>query len=274
MDGHLVVGADGGAGQREFLRPGERPIPVDPHRPGHDVTIGRYLTPETIRLGLSGLAAGSAAGLAWRAAGRVRWGGVPFLLAVLLAARHTGRSDWPRWDAMAAVGAFVVVLAGAGVARLLSDAAVGWGWVAAGTLVSAGAVWAGVPETGPVLLAGGALTGLATTAVLTRSRWAPTAGAGVAAVVGWAALSGAAGRPWAAVGGALCTGVGPWFALRPLLPSPAWGRDPGPWLLGVHMALVVLAARWIGVEPHAGWGRVAVVAGAGLAVAVATRRRA
>src|SRR5581483_8058480 len=170
-----------------------------PHGPGHDVTIGRYLTPETIRLGLSGLAAGSAAGLAWRAAGRVRWGGVPFLLAVVLAARYTGRSDWPRWDPMAAGAAFVVVLAGVGAARLLGDSTVGWAWVAAGALVSAAGVGAGVAETGPVLLAGGALTGLAATAALTRSRWAPTAGAGVAAVVGWAALSGAAGRPWAAL---------------------------------------------------------------------------
>jgi hypothetical protein len=35
-----------------------------------------------------------------------------------------------------------------------------------------------------------------------------------------------------------------------------------------------VAARWIGVTPDAGWGRVAVVAAAGLAVAVAGRRRA
>lgn len=199
---------------------------------------------------------------------------MPFLLAVVLAARYTGRSDWPRWDPMAAGAAFVVVLAGVGAARLLGDSTVGWAWVAAGALVSAAGVWAGVPETGPVLLAGGALTGLAATAALTRSRWAPTAGAGVAAVVGWAALSGAAGRPWAALGGALCSGVGPWLALASLLPPPAWRRNPGPWLLGVHTVLVILAARWIGVNPHAGWGRVAVVAAAGLAVAAAARWRA
>jgi hypothetical protein len=40
------------------------------------------------------------------------------------------------------------------------------------------------------------------------------------------------------------------------------------------MVLVLLAARWIGVDPHAGWGRVAIVAFAGIAVAMATRRRA
>ncbi len=241
---------------------------------GHDVTIGRYLTPETIRLGLSGLATGAVAGLAWRAAGRARWGGTPFVLAILAAAGLSGRSDWPRWDAMTATGAFVVLLAGAGAGRLLADPAAGWGWVAAGSLVSALGVWAAVPETGPALLAGGGLTGLAATAALIRSRWGPAAGVGVAAVLGWAALSGAAGRPWAAVGGALCCGVAPWFAARPLLPSPSWSRSPAPWLLGAHVVLVILAARWIGVVPHAGWPRVAAVAAAGLAVAVATRRRA
>src|SRR5207249_6382484 len=127
-----------------------------------------YLTPEAIRLGLTGLAAGSAAGLAWRAAGRLRWGGAPFVLAVLVAARYAGRSDWPRWDAMVGAGALVTALAGVGAGRLLADPAVGWGWVVAGSLVSAAGVWAGVPETGPALLGGGALTGLAATAGLTR----------------------------------------------------------------------------------------------------------
>jgi hypothetical protein len=196
------------------------------------------------------------------------------VLAVLAAARLTGRSDWPRWDTMAAVGALVTLLAGAGAARLLADPGTGRAWVAAGALLSAAGVWAGVPETGPALLAGGSLTGLATTAALTRARWAPSAGVGLAAVVGWAALSGAAGRPWAAVGGALCAGLAPWFALRRLLPTSSRSRSPGAWLLGAHAVLVVLAARWIGVVPHAGWHRVAVVAAAGLAVTVATRRRA
>lgn len=236
--------------------------------------MGRYLTPEAIRLGLSGLAAGVAAGMAWRVAGRTRWGAAPFVLAVLIAARYAGRSDWPRWDAMAAAGGLVTMLAAVGAARLLADQSVRWGWVAAGALVSAAGVWAGVPETGPALLAGGSLTGLVATAALTLARWAPASGVGVAAVVGWAALSGAAGRPWAGVGGALCAGVAPWFALRSLLPTASWGCTPGPWLLAAHAVLVLLAARWIGVVPHAGWGRVAVVAAVGLAVAVGTRRRA
>jgi hypothetical protein len=237
-------------------------------------TIGRYLTPDVVRLGLSGVAVGSVVGLVWRAGGRVRWGGVPFVLAVLVAARHTGRSDWFRWDEAVGVGVLVALLAGLGAARLLTSPAVGWAWVAAGSLFSAAGVWAGVPETGPAVLVGGGLAGLVAACALTRSAWAPTAGVGVAAIVGWAALSGAAGRPWAAVGGALCTGVAPWFALQSLLPTWSRSRRPGPWLLGVHMVLVILAARWIGVVPHAGWPRVTLVVGVGLAAVVATRHRA
>src|SRR5437879_6215213 len=97
----------------------------------------RYVTHEAMRLGLCGLAAGSAAGLVWRAIGRARWGPLPFVLAVLVAARYTDRSDWPRWDAMAASGAVVVVLAGFGAGRLLRESAGGWRWVAAGSLISA-----------------------------------------------------------------------------------------------------------------------------------------
>jgi len=215
-----------------------------------------------------------AAGLAWWAAGRVRWGGAPFVVAVLAAARLSNRSDWPPWAAMVAVGALVTMLAGAGTARLLADPAVHWGWVAAGALISAGGVWAGVPETGPAVVVGGVFAGLVTAAALTRASWAPSAGVGVAAALGWAALSGAVGRPWASVGGALCTGMAPWLAIRPLLPTLSWSRSAGLWLLGGHIVLVVLGARWIGVVPHAGWPRVAVVALAGLAVARATRPRA
>jgi len=231
------------------------------------------LTPENIRLGLYGLAAGAAIGLAWRAAGRLRWGGAPFVLAVFGAARYAGRSDWFGWSGMVAAGVVVTVLAGAGSARLLAAPGGGWRWTAVGSLVSAAGVWAGVPETGPALLAGGALTGLAAVAVVTGSRWAPTAGLGAAGVIGWAALSGAAGRPWAALGGALCTGLAPWLALVPPV-RPGRGRHVGPPLLAAHTALVAVAARWIGVTPAAGWGRVTVVAAAGLAVAIAARWRA
>ena len=214
------------------------------------------------------------AGVVWRLFGRVRWGPVPIVLAVLAAARYAGRSDWPQWDAMAAAGALITVLAGCGAARLLTDHAVDWRWVAAGSLVSAAGVWAGVPETGPAVLTGGSVAGLAVSGTLTRARWAPAAGVGVAAVMGWAALSGASGRPWAAVGGALCSGVAPSFALWPRLPIPTRWRPPGPWLLVAHAVLVVLAARWIGVDPDAGWARVVILAAAGLGVAGVTWRRA
>jgi hypothetical protein len=247
---------------------------VDAAGIGQDVTMGRYLTPEAVRLGLFGLAGGCAAGLGWRVAGRTRWGAAPFVLAVLAATRLAGRTDWPRWDGLVAAGATVTLVAGAGAARLTTDPAVGWVWVAAGSLISAAGVWAGVPETGPALVAGGSVMGLAATALLTRAAWAPAASVGMAVVLGWAALSGAAGRPWAAVGGVLCTGVGPWFALRPVLPSVSWSRSPGLWLLVAHALLVATAARWIGVVPHAGWGRVAVVSAAGLAVALSARRQA
>jgi hypothetical protein len=239
---------------------------------GQTVTIGRYLTPENIRLGLSGLAAGFVVGLVWRVVIRVRWGGLPVVLAVLIAAHHTGRTDRFRWDSAATVSTFVLLLAGLGMAQLVARFAIGSVWAAVGSLVSAGGVYVGVPETGPAVVVAGALSGLAAALAVTGSRWAPTAGLGMAAVLGWAAMSGAVGRPWAVVGGALCTGVAPWFGLRTLLPTPRRQWRPGPWLLGAHVTLVILAARWIGVAPDAGWLRVAAVAAAGLAIAMATQR--
>jgi hypothetical protein len=192
-------------------------------------------------------------------------------LAVLVAARFSNRYDWPPWDGMVAVGLLVTVLAGRGTARLLADPTVHWIWVAVGALISTAGVWAGVPETGPAVVVGGALAGLLMTAVLTRSSWAPAAAGGLAAVVGWAALSGATGRPWASVGGALCAGVAPWLAVRLVVPILPGRRGARPWLLGAHMVLVVLAARWIAVVPQAGWPRVAGLGAAGLALATATR---
>lgn len=241
------------------------------------MTIGRYVTSEAVRLGLCGTAAGLVVGLVWRAAGRTRWGAGPFVVAVLAAAGLTGRFDWPRFlDPMVAAGAVVTMLAGAGASRCLADRATHWAWVAAAALISAAGVWAGVPETGPALLAAGGLIGLVVITALTGASWAPAAGVGVAAVLGWGALSGAAGRPWAALGGALCAGVAPWLPLRLMIPTPRGrsGRTPRPWPLGAHAALVLLAARWIGVDPHAGWGRVVIVVFAGMLVAIAPRRRA
>ncbi|MEW6471658.1 MAG: hypothetical protein AB1679_05265 [Actinomycetota bacterium] len=226
-----------------------------------------------MRLGLAGVAAGAATGLVWRAA-RARWGAAPFVLAVLAVAGLTGRLSSPRWSGAAVVGALVAALAGAGAMRLLADPAIHWTWVAAGALLSSAGVWAGVPETGPALLVGGALCGLAAISALTGARWKPSAGVGLAAALGWAALTGAAGRPWAALGGVLCTGVAPWVGLRLRRSRRRRRVKPRPWLLGAHLALVIVAARWIGVDPDAGWVRVAVLAVAGGAVARAYRPRA
>src|ERR1044071_9900144 len=117
--------------------------------------MDRFLTPEAIRLVLSGLGAGAGAGVAWRLVGRSRLGAAPFLLAVLAAARYVDRSDWVHWDWVIAIGVVVTFLSGVGAARLLASYSPDWRWVAAGALVSAGGVWAGVPENGPALLVGG-----------------------------------------------------------------------------------------------------------------------
>lgn len=236
--------------------------------------IGRYITPENIRLALAGLAAGVSVGVARIAIGRGPWGPVPFAVAVLVAARLTDRSDWPHWFAMVGVGVVLAVLTATGTALLLAEPAVPWLWVAAGGLVSVFAIWAGVPETGPAVLVGGALLGLTAIALLAGARWGPAAGAGLAAVLTWAALSGAVQRPWAAVGGALCAGIAPWFALRPILPNVGRSLRYRAWLFGVHTALALVAARWIAVVPNAGWVRVALVAVTGLAVATLVGRRA
>jgi hypothetical protein len=236
--------------------------------------IDQYLTPDSFRLGLSGLAAGVLVGIAWRVVGRVRWGAAPFVLAVLVAARSNGRNDWPHWSTVLIAGGLVTTLAAFGGARLLVDPSVRWEWVAAGALASAAGVWVAVPETGPAILVGGALGGLASSSVVTRCAWSPGAGFGIAAILGWAALSGAAGRPWAAVGGALCAGVAPWVALRPFLPTFSCGRHAGGVLFAGHVVLVIAAARWIGVVPQAGWHRVMTLGFAGMAVGMAAHRRA
>jgi len=243
-------------------------------RIGKDDGIGRYVTSETIRLAVSGLVAGLTAAVLWRAAGRTRWGPTPFVVALLGAAAVTGRFDEPGRYLLVAVGGLIVVLAAAGVVRFLGDSGLHWRWVGVAALVSAGGVWAAVPETGPALVAGGALAGLVAAGLLTGARWAPSAGVGVAAALGWAALSGASDRPWAALGGALCAGVAPWLAVRPVLPTPRWSGRPGPWFLAGHLGLVIASSRWIAIDPRPDWGRVSVVAIAGVLVAMAYRPQA
>ena len=233
--------------------------------------VGRYLTPETIRLGLLGAIAGSVAGVAWRLVGR-RWGALPFIIAFVVGTGVAGRFSWPQSDVMAAIGGFVTIMACVGSGTLLADSRIRWEWVAAGALTSTAGVWAGVPETGPPVLAAACFAGLAAQAAVSRSYLSPAAGAGMAVVVGSAAFIGASGRPWAMIGGALCTGIAPWFSLRRLLPESPLSWPPGPWLLCAHAGLTALAARWISVDPQPGWGRVAAVAFAGLAVVLITRR--
>jgi len=253
-----------------FVGPAQcKPAPI-----GKDVGIGRYITPDTIRLAVSGVLAGLAAALVWRAAGRTRWGPMPILVAVLAAAAVTHRFDEPGRYLLVAAGAFTMVLAAAGAVRFLANSGVHWTWVGVAALLSAAGVWAAVPETGPALVVGGTLVGLVAAGVLTGARWAPGAGVGVAAALGWAALSGAADRPWAALGGAMCTGVAPWLALRPVLPTPRWSGPPHPWFLAGHLALVIASARWVAIDPRPDWGRVAAVAVGGALVAMAYRPRA
>jgi hypothetical protein len=175
---------------------------------------------------------------------------------------------------MVAIGAVLTILAGLGTVRILADPTVHWAWVATGALVSVAGVWAGVPEVGPAVVVGGVIAGLAVITALTRASWTRSAGLGLAAAIGWAALSGAAGRPWATVGGALCTGIAPWVAVLPRVRKLPSRRRAAPSFLAAHVILVSLAARWIGIVPHAGWLRVAAVAVAGLAVATTTRPRA
>jgi hypothetical protein len=237
------------------------------------VSVGRYLTPDTIQFGIVGVAVGATAGAAWWAAGRVRWGACPFIIAFAVAGALTNGINAPQWGAQAVVGGLLTLMACFGGRRLPSDLQLGWGWTVAGALASAVAVWAAVPETTPAVLAGACLTGVALSAAATRSVLSPAAASGMAAVIGWAALSGAEGRPWAAVGGVLCVGVAPWFALKqPLFPT-ARTVSAGTWLLGAHAALAVTAARWSAVDQNPGWLRVMAVGMIGMATAAVTRRQ-
>jgi hypothetical protein len=51
-------------------------------------------------------------------------------------------------------------------------------------------------------------------------------------------------------------------------------RCPRLWVFGAHIALVFLAARWVAVDPDAGWIRVSIMAIAGGLVAITNRAQA
>jgi hypothetical protein len=235
--------------------------------------IDRYFTPDTIRLVFLAVVAAAATGVAWRTFGRERWGGSSYVVAFVVGTGLADRSDWPRWDGIAVVGVLLTLLACIGSSALLADSRVSWRWNTAGALISAVGVWAAVPETGPAVLAAGCLIGLAAMAAATGSELSPSAGAGMAAILGWAALTGAVGRPWATIGGVLCTGAAPWFAFMPLLSVAERRRQLGLWFLCAHAGLAALAARWIAADPHAGWTRAGTLAAAGVVLAAFTRLR-
>jgi len=253
----------------------------------------RHLVEQDLPLAVTGIAVGVTVGLLRRAGGR-RWGAGPVIVAMVAALLVSGRFAVPVPRSLAAVaGAAVTLAAMRGASRLLVPPA-RWEPVAIGAWVSVVAVWVGVPETGPVAVTAGVVAGLAGVTRLTGARWVPQAGAAVAAAIGWAAAAGAGDRPWAALGGALCAGVAPWLSWSPVQrfraagaatspagPSTDRRARPGPavgtpWLLVVHGAVALVAARWVAASAGASWSRAATVVVIGVAasaVAVTAGRR-
>jgi hypothetical protein len=227
-----------------------------------------------VRLLLGGLAAGTAVGLIAARRGARCWGPAAVLTAAVWGAAATGRWDGPTGRSVElALAALVLCAAGAGTVVIAGTGRQAWRWVAAGALLSLSGVFLAVPETGPAVVAAGVTLGLVGAAVSTRSGIAPLGGAALAVLVGWAALSGAVGRSSAVLGGCLCTGLAPWLALRGRLPTDRWGLRPGWWLLAVHGALVIAAARWVAIAPTVQVDRASVLIAAALLTTIATRWR-
>lgn len=221
-----------------------------------------------MRLLVTGALAGGLAGAIARVVRRpVPWhlAGLALVIAVWTADRIDGLDTW---SASAAVAVAVVVSGAIGAARLITitvdrrlTSVVLW--------TSAVGVWMGVPETGPPILVGSVIGGMAL--VSWRRGLTPAAAAVSTLAIGWAAASGAVDRPWALVGGALCVGILCGLALPPSAVL-ARATRPGPWLIAVQAVFVVLAARWIGVAPNAGWWRVVVVVTLSVATGLLVRR--
>jgi hypothetical protein len=224
---------------------------------------------ENLRLFASGMSGGTVAVLLSRLVNRRAVSVVAVAAATLLAVLLSSRTDAvERVDAYVVLAGLVVAASAIGAANVVRVSGPQSLFVLAAAAVSCAGVFAGVPETGPAVIAGGVIGGLALAAGVTRLTLTPTGGGALAMLVGWAALSGAAGRPWAAIGGALCTGIAPWLAVvRRRRLSRA-----GAWMLAVHAGLVIAASRWIAVSGQ-GWARVAVVGAAGAVGAVAIRGR-
>jgi hypothetical protein len=167
------------------------------------------------------------------------------------------------------------VLAGVAIAliRTRDGESVGLG-LAIGS--SAVAMWTAVPETSAVLVAGALAGGLALGAVVgLRTSWW-----GLAAAAAVVALSGAAGfapTDVRAAGAAASLGLLVWWPVgrlvRRFVPIPV-EVPAGAWLLGAHLMLAALAARWVGAADGATWARLAAVAVIGTVTAAVTGPRA
>ncbi len=160
------------------------------------------------------------------------------------------------------------VLAGAGAARLTTMAAPPV--VAGAVLLTALGVWLSVPDTEAPILVVGALAVWATVAWWTPTMAEPGRAGdwmALAAVIGWATLVGARGRPASAVGALACWGV---VVVIPVV-MRGTRRVPHPAIvLGLQAATVLAAARWAARVDDVGQGllRAAVVLAASAAATV------
>jgi hypothetical protein len=229
------------------------------------------LTAENLRLLAGGLATALAVAFLWSARGVRTWSGTAFAVATAWAAALLSQRDGiGEIDGYVVVALAVVACGIGGASQLLAPRNTPWAEL--GAAISLAGVFLGVPETGPSVIVLGVLAGFAVAVATRRGRVGRSMSVGFGVGFAWAVVSGATGRPWAAVGGALCVGLAPWLGVRRWLPGLGTGISAGPWLLAVHAAIVLAAARWIAVVPDPGWERVAVLAVAGLATALVTRK--
>lgn len=203
-----------------------------------------------------------------------------------------GSAAAPAGWLVAATGAILVTLRGgsaelgpATVALPLVIVAIGLGFRAwpgewrhlVGPLmaITAFGIWTTVPEPNEARAVLGAALPLAVaTLPVVGARMGPAGAFALAGLLTMVPVEGGITRPASIVGGIACVGV---FGLVPILART--GRLPrlGPWtLLGVHAALVLIAARVIGLRQDALPALVAVVAlwtATGIGLAVTARRR-
>jgi hypothetical protein len=231
--------------------------------------------------------------------------GLPAGLAIgliLLAGAGAGQGMGRRWlltAPLAVSGGWLVVfssgaaLEGIGLRLLVATAMVLGGWLLADfdhrwrgrglgpvlVAVSAGGIYATVPDTEQAMVALGVAAPLA---VLGWPRPLAALGRGgafaVSGVLLWVVAAGGAGRGSSVVGGVACLGL---FAVEPLarhlhpgrrsvldrLPKGRWGSLAA---IAIHLGLVYLAARVAGLQPTV--GQAVAITTAVLAVAVVLAR--